>query len=408
MEIENVLLTSLYYAIFILPIVLPIALLFLIFNLWVSYARNKFISSQEYVLFRIIPPRDVFKTPLAMEIFINALFQTGGEGTPIAKFWHGKVRAWFSLEIVSLGGEVCFFIWTRKSLSGYLQSQIYAQYPGIEIFEVEDYMDKIDYENGNYSMFAAELGFIAPDPLPIKTYVDFGLDVVGEKDEDKVDPLTPTLEYLSTLRPGEFGMVQIIVRAHKKDEDPDPTKWFGKTDRWKDEAKELIIEIKKEFVYKDEKSDQIVNISTKGQQDKISAIERSLSKLPFDTGIRLMYLAEKDMFDPVNIGGILGVFKQFGSPSLNGFKPEISTTFDYWWQDPLGKKLISLKKNILETYIERDYFWKSLPKGKKRKKMILTSEELASIFHFPGSVAQNSSLTRVQSKRAEAPSNLPI
>jgi hypothetical protein len=408
MEFNEVFLKSFSYFIFIAPIVLPIGLLYLLFNLWVSYARDRFISSQEYVLLRIIPPREILKTPLAMELFISALFQTSGESTPIAKYWHGKVRAWFSLEIVSVSGEVGFFIWTRKSLSGYIQSQIYAQYPGIEIVESEDYMDKIKYQEESYSMFAGEMGLVEPDPLPIKTYVDFGLDVVGEKDDEKVDPLTPTLEFLANLKQGEFGMIQLIVRAHKKDEDKDPNKFFGKTDRWKDEAKELMIKIKEESVYTDKKSGQVVNLSTKGQQEKINAIERSIGKLPFDVGVRLMYVAEKDIFNPVNISGILGVFKQFGSPSLNGFKPLIVTDFDYWWQDPLGTKVKALKRNIFESYIERNYFWKKLPRNTSRKKIILTSEELATIFHFPGSVAQTSALTRIQSKRGEAPSNLPI
>jgi hypothetical protein len=40
--------------------------------------------------------------------------------------------------------------------------------------------------------------------------------------------------------------------------------------------------------------------------------------------------------------------------------------------------------------------------------MILNTEELATIFHFPGQVAGTPTLERVPSKKAEAPSNLPI
>jgi len=42
------------------------------------------------------------------------------------------------------------------------------------------------------------------------------------------------------------------------------------------------------------------------------------------------------------------------------------------------------------------------------KPYILTTEELATIYHFPGSVSTTPNLNRVPSKKAEAPSNLPL
>jgi hypothetical protein len=43
------------------------------------------------------------------------------------------------------------------------------------------------------------------------------------------------------------------------------------------------------------------------------------------------------------------------------------------------------------------------------KPFILTTEELATVFHFPsGLVSQTPTLKRVGSKKSEAPSNLPV
>ena len=42
------------------------------------------------------------------------------------------------------------------------------------------------------------------------------------------------------------------------------------------------------------------------------------------------------------------------------------------------------------------------------KPLILNTEELATVYHFPGSVAGTPTIERIPSKRAEAPSNLPI
>lgn len=405
MELSNLIGPSLDFIFFILPIVIPIALIYTLIELWISFARERFLSSQEYVLLRITPPRDFHKTPMAMELFINALYQTSGESTPIDRLWFGKVRTWFSLEIASHEGEVVFYIWTRKSLSSFIQNQIYAQYPGIEVKETEDYVSKVDYHSGDYTMFGVEYGLAQPDPVPIRTYVDYGLDKVESKDELKIDPITPTLEFLGSLKQGEHAWIQIIVRAHKK-EDSDGS-WFGKTDNWVDEAMDLIKDIKEKSVYENKKG-EIVPLATKGQADKIYAIERSVSKLGFDCGIRSIYIARKDVFSGVNIPGLVGSFKQYGSFNLNGFKPVITTNFDYFWENIGGKKAAKYKKEIYDAYKERGYFWRKFKKHKARKKFVLNSEELATIYHFPGADVQTPSLTRVQSRRGNAPSNLPI
>ncbi len=43
----------------------------------------------------------------------------------------------------------------------------------------------------------------------------------------------------------------------------------------------------------------------------------------------------------------------------------------------------------------------------KEKHMIMTSEALATMYHFPGATAAAPGLQRIQSKRAQAPQNLP-
>jgi len=396
--------SSLDFIFFILPIILPIIFIKILFDAWVDYAREKFLSEQTYSLLKITPPRDVFKTPAAMELFLGALYQTGGESTPIDRYWKGKSRAWFSLEIASHEGSVNFYIWTRKNLVGYVQSQIFAQYSGIEVQEVQDYTEKIDYDSGNYNLFGAEFKLTQPDPVPIKTYVDYGLDKQAVEEYEKIDPITPTIEFLGSMGKGEHVWIQIITRAHK-DEDKDPKKWLGKTDLWKDEAKELIKKIQEETLVSVGEGEKKTKVSaaTKGQIDKISAIERSISKLPFDIGIRSIYIAEKDIFNPVNNGGLTGSFKQYNSLSLNGFKPSLTTSFDYFWEDFFGRKLKKRKKDLFKYFKERKFFGL-----KKRKKFVLNSEELATIFHFPGGVSVTPSLDRVQAKKSEAPADLPI
>ena len=133
-------------------------------------------------------------------MFLTALHQTGGEGTWYDKYVSGKVRAWFSLEIVSIGGDVHFYIWTRKGFRRLIESQLYSQFPGIEVFETDDYTMGLSYD-GSIELFGAELKLTEADALPIKTYVDYGIDKETEE-EYKIDPITPVIETLGTLQPG--------------------------------------------------------------------------------------------------------------------------------------------------------------------------------------------------------------
>jgi hypothetical protein len=63
-----------------------------------------------------------------------------------------------------------------------------------------------------------------------------------------------------------------------------------------------------------------------------------------------------------------------------------------------------MKRRMLDAYKRRMFFFYPY----KYKAMVMTNEELATMFHFPGQVAQTPGLPRIPSKRAQAPTNLPI
>lgn len=99
--------------------------------------------------------------------------------------------------------------------------------------------------------------------------------------------------------------------------------------------------------------------------------------------------------------------RQFGSRNLNGIKP-VFKAITYPWQDFRGMRKNSYRKMVLDAYKRRSSFagpykhWMSKP-------YVLTVEELATLYHFPsGDVASTPTLPRLPSKKAEAPSNLPV
>lgn len=405
-EILDKLLLSFKYVYLTAPLWLPVLFFTILFKAYLNYKRVKFWKKEGSVLLEIKLPREITKSPLAMEIVLSAFFQPGGEGTWMDRIWKGQTRSWFSLEIVSLGGNVKFFIWTKPKHRNIIESQIYSQYPGVEIYEVEDYAKPFCYNPDKNNIWACEFALTKADPFPIKTYVDYGLDKNPEE-EYKIDPMTTMIEFLGSLTDGHNALIQIIIRAHKKRRVWDV---FGeKEDSWMEEMKKEKDKILDKLKTKKD-TGSFPRIPTKGEAELIAALERSVSKMPFDCGIRTIYIADKDKFNPANGGGgIGGCFKQYGSLDLNGFKPTgWFTIFDYPWQEWGGIKE-KFKTKVLEEYKLRRFFYSPL-RGRKfySKPFVLNTEELATIYHFPGSVAATPTFERIPSLKSEAPSNLPI
>lgn len=372
----------------------PLGLSLIAWRLWVHYINRLYLSELKWTMLQIKLPKEVHKSPQAMEIVLaNALYQTGGVGTWYHKWWLGNLLAWFSLEIVSIDGNIYFFIRTQTKFKNIIEAQTYAQYPQAEISEVGDYVLRVPphTKNGEWNMWGTEFVLTEKDPYPIKTYTDYGLDkAIGSlEEEQRIDPITPTLEFMGSLKKGEEVWLQILVRppANKK--------------AWKERAKAEIKAIRDE--HKPKADGGAFEPLTKGEQDKISAIERSVSKFAFECGIRAIYLARKDAFRPENITALLGTFRQYNSENLNGFKPKNATGFEFPWQDLTGNKTVGLKKDILNAYKLRSYFYPPY----QRAPFVLTTEELATIFHFPGRVSETPSFARIDSKKTEPPTNLP-
>lgn len=378
----------------------PVLLGYIFFRTWTAYTFAYFQSQQEHTLLEMRIPKETYKSPLAMEIVLEALYSPVGESTWYDRYILGKRRAWSSLEIVSIEGKVRFFVWARTDMRESIESHIYSQYPFVEITEAADYTQRVPYgkEESEWALFGSEFTLTKPDPYPIKTYVDYGLDK-ETKEEFRIDPLASTLETLAGLRKDEQIWIQIIVRATKKDKRATGNKLLGKFKPydWKKEGENLAQEIRG-------KAQEEERRPTRDEEDVIKAIRRNVSKFGFDCGIRVLYLAKGDAFRGPMIGGLMGSFAQFSSEELNGLRPSMLTNFKYPWSDLTGRKMKWLKAEFFNAYVRRGYFHPP----HKREPFILNTEELATIYHFPGRVAETPSLERIESKKGGPPTNLPL
>src|ERR1700722_6563079 len=71
------------------PVWLPVALLVFLWISWIDYIRFGFWFWRQMVLLEIQLPPEVSKSPAAVEVFLNSIYNTGSETTFINRFWKG-------------------------------------------------------------------------------------------------------------------------------------------------------------------------------------------------------------------------------------------------------------------------------------------------------------------------------
>jgi hypothetical protein len=155
-------------------------------------------------------------------------------------------------------------------------------------------------------------------------------------------------------------------------------------------------------------------------KDTVKSVEAKRDKLAFDTGIRCMYVARKEHYNKNTYRALRTMFRQYAMNSLNSFERRYSTQYDYPWADPSGNTLLKMKNRMLDQYRLRLYFYPQLRysfsypwplsffyPSHHPQPFILNTEEIATIFHFPGMVSRTPSFKRIDSRKSQPPSNLP-
>lgn len=122
---------------FLLITIAAIASLFL-FHVFRSLRLSANNLSLESVVLRVAVSKINERGPIVAEQIYSALH--GLESNYGTLDWlMGRPKPRVSLEIASVNNVIQFFIWTPKRYKNVIESQIYAQYPDVEIEAVEDY-----------------------------------------------------------------------------------------------------------------------------------------------------------------------------------------------------------------------------------------------------------------------------
>ena len=389
------------------PLFAPFALPFVLANkawqTWMAYIRSKFLHKQKKVLLEILMPPDTRITPEAMELFLSAIHINPGESTFIAKYIDGSTRPYWSLELVSLEGELHMYIWTWDKFKDFVKSQFYAQFPGFELRETQDYLDAFEVDLDKVGIWGTDYKFTKADAYPIKSYKDFGL-VAGKISDDErgfLDPLNTVFEKFASLGEGEVAFLHVMFQ-------------YTRNSNWKKEVEDEIDKIYKRNSKSSASSDAEKIATMLGRlkaQDAelVRVLKSSLEKDAFDVGVRSVYIARKEAFKPGTRVGAnhVNLFRAFEVPHLNELKgiAHWLAGYDYPWHDPRQKKQNKLRKSIIDASKRRSYFHTPY----SFKSFVLTTEELATIFHPPISKkAIGFFAERKAHTKAGPPSNLPV
>lgn len=317
--------------------------------------RNREKASLDSTLLQIALPRD-------NEIKIDAAEQLFASFASLHK--SGKPQ-WLvdqpvlSFEIVGMPGDIRFFVSVPNKYKDFVEKQINGAYPDAEIKEVTEKTSlKEGFVVGNdYNIFGenskvafAQLGLKKSNYEPIKTYKEFA-----------VDPLSTITSVLAKMTEGEGAAIQILVSPAESG--------------WKKLGKDHVSHTKKE-----EANPETAKYSVDAKE--LESIESKVSKPGFNTVIRLVVASSTKETAEAHLSNIKNAFSQF-----NG-------------HNSFTKVSVKRQKAFMDDFIYRYHQRRGAPS-------ILSSEELATIFHFPNKSVSTPHIYWVSSKRAPVAAHVP-
>ena len=404
---------------------------FLFFWLW--WRIERWLKTvYKPILLEIKIPKEIIKPIRAMEEVMASLNGVIYHPPDWWETWiDGQLQTSIALEIISIGGEIHFFIRIHKDYREAVEASIYAQYPKAEITQVDDYTRTVphDIPNKDWDMWGTDYQFLKPNPYPILTYKKFEreAEIVEEK---KVDPIATLLEALAKIKPGEQFWLQIIatpIAEPKKN--PAFASFLKEGEAIRDklarrpekpvpkpilqEAAEVLISGKPPGV--EEKKEEIIPPEMKltpGEKEIITALEEKISKPVFSTTARFIFLGKREVFFKPNFRLGFAFFNSYTTQNLNAlfpYAPTLTRIHKSWFL-PLNfirpRRYYLRCRRLFWRYRERldPFFPRTTPWPVR---FILNIEELASLYHFPSwEVAPVPGVPRVEVKKGP-PSELP-
>jgi len=291
----------------------------------------------------------------------------------------------FEVAVPIFEEEIFFYIAVPKENVDFVSKLVQSSWPGSEVEEVLD-----DYTIFTLKGFskASYLKLSNHEFLPIRTYLEFA------QISQNVDTLDSIIGAFSKVAKENEGLsLQIIFKKAPKSINKKIEKVAKKMKEGKSFSKarssdffELISDL---FTFESEekKEKKKIEEERKPKEEKtIQALENKASRPLFYVNIRMVAFSLNEKRTEELISSLENSFHHFSNPPLNDFK------------------IIRVsQKNLIDFVTE----W-SFRKFNSNYKMLLSSQEIATIFHFPSNLTKISNIYWLKSRTAPPPVNLPF
>ena len=324
-------------------------------------------EGQDGVVLLLQVPRTNDKKELAAEQMFASLH--GLLTLPSNRLLQPVKRERLGFEIAVINRRIGFYVWVPTYLKGFVEEQIYAQYPSVQISEVPDYTQSSKDAFG--SVLSTEMRLNANEALPIKTFLSF-----------EVDPLAAITATLAKFEEDEEAWIQLLVR-------PAASNWHKRSERYiagvrgKTKAGNPAVLLTALWTPPEQKGAEPAKL-TEYEQLRANGAETKSQKLAFEVALRIVYRGNAPLpTAQLRMQSILASYKQFNTTYLNGFEQ---------------------KRIVQDSYLLSQYRGRAF----SRRGFALNIEEVATLYHLPHTNVETPYILWATSQTAEPPANLPI
>ncbi len=304
---------------------------------------------------------------------------------------YGQPQLSLEIAVPSNSEQITFFVAIPRKFKGVIEKQVHSFFPNAHIERVKDYT--VFRPQGKTA--GSFLKFKKKKSFPIRTYQHL-----------ETDPLHNITNALSKLEDeSEGAAIQFIIRksnaqwktrgekiAQRMQQGTRLDKASGTTivnDLTKDMGKEMGKMItgknsKDENPLSSERPADPVTL-TPEEQEVIKQLEAKANKAHFDVNVRLMASAETKERAEMILGELENAFVQFEDTNLNKF-------------------VVSRDKSRNAHKLAYDFIFRNYRSGQN---LIMDTEELASVYHFPISTTETPKIDWLRAKAAPPPVNIP-
>ncbi|HZJ18523.1 MAG TPA: TraM recognition domain-containing protein [Patescibacteria group bacterium] len=334
-------------------IILTSVAVFYVVYLWYKNKNREKDSLNSTLLQVILPRENEIKIDAAEQLFagLAGLRKTG-------KLSFLKSQPHIAFEIVGISQDIRFYVDVPNKYKDLVEKQINGAYPDAEIKVVDAKSGRQGYTFGNeYNIFSKE-GKVVFASLRLKTSDYLPIKVFKDLPTDSLSSLTSVLAKMSE---GEGAAIQIMVEPAGS--------------KWKKSGRSYIASTKKS-----EANPETAKYSFDPKE--LEGVENKISKPGFNVVVRMVVSSSTKESAGAHLNNIKNAFSQFS-----------------------GANSFTSNKHLLKGMFMTDFVYRYMPM--RGQTSILTSEELATIFHFPNKQVQTPHIHWLTSKKAPAPAQIP-